>query len=355
MLIKIEDIKTEAGTQTRAMISEQVVGEYAEAMEDGAVFPPVVVFHDGTTYWMADGFHRIMAAARNSFTDIEAEIRKGTRQDALIYALGANVTNGLRRTNADKCHCVQIALKEFADWSDRRVAEACGVSQPFVSKLRPQVITVITSAPTTRIGRDGKQYPVSDPTEAKIVQIEKIRELSAQGFRSEQIAEQVSVSPKRIRVIARESNIDLPDFKMGRQRKIDVNRIVSTTAEQAEALMLGLDLVGSRLDDLDLEKVGGWIESIESGIKGLQGLVLTLRQAQNPDYTPVESKKSHEATGPCVAMLHADNTIMQLEKIPPNDIERTAALERVLAWVTAKMKEADEKASSRQRGQRRAR
>lgn len=330
MLIKIEDIKTGAGTQTRAMINEQVVGEYAEAMEDGAVFPPVIVFHDGTDFWMADGFHRIMAATRNGFTDIEGDIKKGTRQDALVYALGANVTNGLRRTNADKCHCVQIALREFPDWSDRRIAEACGVSHPFVLKLRPQVVTITTSTPTTRVGRDGKEYPASNPTAARIVQIEKIRELSAQGFRSEQIAEQVSVSPKRIRVIARESNIDLPDFKMGRQRKIDVNRIVSATEADAAALLFGLDLIDSRLDDLDLEKVNGWIESLESTIKSFQGLIIKLRRAQ---------KGSNGATGPGVAMQHAENAIWQLEKISPRDTDRTAALERVLDWVTAKMQE----------------
>lgn len=140
--------------------------------------------------------------------------------------------------------------------------------------------------------------------------------------------------------------------KQPRQRQLDINRYVSTAALQVEMIMPGLDFVDSRLGDLDLEKVDGWIKSIESGIRDLRELVLTLRRAQNPNPSPVESTGSHEATGPCVAMLHADNTIMQLEKIPPNDIERTAALERVLAWVTTKMKEYDEKASSRQRGKR---
>jgi hypothetical protein len=41
----------------------------------------------------------------------------------------------------------------------KRIAEACAVSDPFVMKVRNEVITVITSTPTTRIGRDGKQYP----------------------------------------------------------------------------------------------------------------------------------------------------------------------------------------------------
>lgn len=162
----ISDIQTESGTQTRVMIHEDTVAEYAEAMENGAVFPPIVVFHDGTDYYMADGFHRIMAASRNGFKDISADVRKGTKQDALIYALGANVANGLRRTNPDKRRCVEIALREFPDWSDRKIAEVCGVSDHTVGNVRKEKNDSCENfAPdrTTRTGRDGKQYPASKP------------------------------------------------------------------------------------------------------------------------------------------------------------------------------------------------
>ena len=77
------------------------------------------------------------------------------------YSLGANQSNGLRRTNADKRHAVELALKEFPKLSDRAIAEMCGVSQPFVSEFRPKVITVITSE--THTGKDGKEYPARRP------------------------------------------------------------------------------------------------------------------------------------------------------------------------------------------------
>src|SRR5690348_8493475 len=32
--------------------------DYTQAMVDGAEFPPLVVFWDGSDYWLADGFHR---------------------------------------------------------------------------------------------------------------------------------------------------------------------------------------------------------------------------------------------------------------------------------------------------------
>jgi hypothetical protein len=138
-----------------------VVAEYVEAMEAGEKFPPIVVYHDGTEYFCADGFHRILAAQRSNRKVIAAEVTKGTRQDALIYALGANRTNGLRRTNADKRHCVEIALKEFPDWSNRRIADACGVSDPTVAAIREEHVQTFStsSTPAVRTGRDGKQYP----------------------------------------------------------------------------------------------------------------------------------------------------------------------------------------------------
>jgi hypothetical protein len=45
------------------------------------------------------------------------------------------------------------------DWSDRRIAEACAVDNKTVASVRAQVRNFLTSTPTTRTGKDGKQYP----------------------------------------------------------------------------------------------------------------------------------------------------------------------------------------------------
>jgi hypothetical protein len=154
-LLQLSQIVTTAGTQIRASIDDGSVGEYADAMNDGAVFPPVVVFHDGSDYVLADGFHRVMAASRNGFKDIEADVRKGTKSDALKFALGANTTHGLKRTNADKRRSVDLALAEWPKLSAREIARICAVSDPFVGELMAerQPLTVSSS---TRIGKDGK-------------------------------------------------------------------------------------------------------------------------------------------------------------------------------------------------------
>src|SRR5688500_13986666 len=95
-LVALHSIRTDAGTQVRAAINEDVVAEYADLMAGGVAFPPVVIFHDGSAAYLADGFHRVLAARRIGAASIVADVRAGTTTDALWYALGANNTNGQR-------------------------------------------------------------------------------------------------------------------------------------------------------------------------------------------------------------------------------------------------------------------
>lgn len=160
--IKLADINTSAGTQIRAKVNFETVDEYAEAMQGGAKFPPVVVFHDGIEYILADGFHRVMAAARNQFKDILADVRKGTKSDALKFALGANVAHGLKRTNADKRRSVMLAVEAWPKLNDQAIADICGVSRVFVYEYRKELVTVTSSdQPEKRIGKDGKERPTT--------------------------------------------------------------------------------------------------------------------------------------------------------------------------------------------------
>jgi len=145
--VELKKIRTDGGTQLRAKLSEKVIEEYAAAMRKGhrAEFPPLVVFFDGTDYWLADGHHRYHAAQQAihgvRYDTFDCEVHRGSRREAIIYAAGANATHGLRRTNADKHRSVMALLDdpELGDrqrYSDRVLAQMASVSQPFVSKLR---------------------------------------------------------------------------------------------------------------------------------------------------------------------------------------------------------------------------
>jgi ParB-like chromosome segregation protein Spo0J len=148
--LNINSIRIDGGTQSRVEINNETVSDYAEAVKVGIEFPPVVVFHDGADNWLADGFHRFHAHKHAGKASIAADILQGSVRDAILYSLAANGTHGLRRSNADKRKSVQTLLTdpEWSEWSDRKIADACGVTHPFVANLRrPAVVTVTTPEP----------------------------------------------------------------------------------------------------------------------------------------------------------------------------------------------------------------
>ena len=170
--LSIDLIITDAGTQMRAGTRLETVKEY-EQLFTGKKWPfddPLVVFTNGESYWLADGFHRFEAAQRAGRASVSCDIRKGTLQDAQNFALGANAKHGLRRSNDDKRFCVNAALsmERWQDKSNAMVAEACGVSDRFVAKIRKEIeastpngselnSTATRKKPTKRVGKDGKK------------------------------------------------------------------------------------------------------------------------------------------------------------------------------------------------------
>ena len=130
--LALDTIAVDAGTQVRSAINDDVVADYAERLAEGVTFPPVVVFHDGSQSYLADGFHRMLASRRAGREVIEAEVRPGTKTDALWYALGANRANGLRLTPADKQHAIRLAVTTWRDRSSTQIAEQIGCTHAYV-------------------------------------------------------------------------------------------------------------------------------------------------------------------------------------------------------------------------------
>lgn len=145
-LLSYTRIKVNGATQMRAGLNQETVVAYADTMRHNktfAPFPPIIVYFDGTDYWLADGFHRHKAAfqAFGSGCALTAEVRAGTRRDAILHAAGANAEHGLQRTPADKRRAVQTLLQdeEWRTWSNYKIAEACRVSEAFVRKIKGEL------------------------------------------------------------------------------------------------------------------------------------------------------------------------------------------------------------------------
>lgn len=162
MNIQIKQIRLDGGTQPRAQINLFTVSEYAEEMRLGAKFPDVVLFFDGSDYWLADGFHRVRAAIEIKLDTINAEVRQGTRRDAVLFSVGANANHGMRRTNEDKRRAVETLLndEEWRRWSDGKIAKQCGVSGEMVRGLRGAIFQTLEDSPRL-VERNGRTYEMN--------------------------------------------------------------------------------------------------------------------------------------------------------------------------------------------------
>lgn len=161
-LIKPRSITVDPGLQTRDKVSQETIAEYAEAMRDGAIFPPLTVYQDSLHYLLAKGFHRLQAhlIAFGPDEPIRCKVIRGERRDALRDALGDNAEHGLRLNREDKRKKIKIALAdaEWGQWSDREIAKLCKVSHPLVAEVRREVTGNSSSdQPRTYNTRHGTQ------------------------------------------------------------------------------------------------------------------------------------------------------------------------------------------------------
>ncbi len=162
MQLRIDQIRMDGGTQPRTRLSSATIDEYAQAMMDGMIFPPVEVYHDGIEYWLADGFHRVQAALKADMTVIEAAITQGTVADAQWHSFSANKAHGLQRTNEDKEQAVRAALRhtKAAGLSDREIARHLGVHGTTVGKYRAEMVSSaeIQQIDTRTVSRGDSSY-----------------------------------------------------------------------------------------------------------------------------------------------------------------------------------------------------
>jgi ParB-like chromosome segregation protein Spo0J len=79
MLLSINQLSLE--WQDAEYISQpehvQQIAKIAAAMLRGDPIEPIIVYYDGDTFRLFDGFHRVAAAKKAGRTQIEAEVRRG--------------------------------------------------------------------------------------------------------------------------------------------------------------------------------------------------------------------------------------------------------------------------------------
>jgi hypothetical protein len=176
--------------QMRVALDEEAIEQYAR---DLSLLPPVKLMQDvaANVFWVVDGAHSICAAASIDEPAVRAIVTEGGYLDAFAAAAKCNLEHGVRTTVADKRHRVQVALAddEMKGWSDRRIAETCGVDHKTVAKLRPA---------------SGGDFPTSprsegSTTDGKLAEVCGVHHSTADDLRRAQVADSATCDhPKRV-------------------------------------------------------------------------------------------------------------------------------------------------------------
>ena len=196
-LLPIASIVRDPALNSRANgVDEKIAREYASEIGNGAKFPPIVVFKEGSVYRLADGWHRIRAHELAEKTEILCEIRKGDERDCRLFACGANASHGARRTKADRWRAVEMLLKDpaWAVWSDREIAKQAAVDPKFVGPVRASLASTVDNPQSgERRGADGKVRRVPKRKKGKAFNAERAAKLARKDL--DKIAKQWGDEP----------------------------------------------------------------------------------------------------------------------------------------------------------------
>jgi hypothetical protein len=106
--LRIADLFADVPVDPEAHLDLSRVEYYSRMLD---VLPPVVVFDTPEGLLLADGYHRVAAIRGLGLETVEAEVRRGSRHDALRYAARAGAEQR------------GISQEEAASYIERRAGE----------------------------------------------------------------------------------------------------------------------------------------------------------------------------------------------------------------------------------------
>jgi hypothetical protein len=164
-------------------------------------WPPITIW--GPKRMVIDGNYRVAAARRLGLAKLMAWTFSGSESDAFAESLRLNAAHGLPLTQTERLRAVTRVVSDHPEWSDRRIAAACGVSSATAAKARGALAVDEPCAPihsVRRIGLDGRARPLSPAaTRQRIVEA-----LTAEPDASlREIAAIVGSSPETVRTMRR--------------------------------------------------------------------------------------------------------------------------------------------------------
>ncbi|MDO8390342.1 MAG: hypothetical protein Q7V57_07620 [Actinomycetota bacterium] len=208
----IDDVSTEISVVALASLPVGS-GWRADGLNDAHVaalaaryahLPPVLVRR--TDLLVVDGAHTVAAARRLGMQVAHVQWFDGTWVEAAAaFATRNSVAPALALTADDRRNLIHSTLRAEPTWSDRRIAQVCGVSPKMIARVRsgapsPQQV----SGAEKRVGRDGRARPVrAGAMRSSILQM--LEQQPDASLRT--IASALGVSPETVRSVRKDREV----------------------------------------------------------------------------------------------------------------------------------------------------
>ena len=281
----LDEIRRDGGTQPRVKMDLAHIKRLEEQIKEGQQLEPVMVFHDGESYWLADGFHRWQAHSNQEQGAIACTIETGSRRDAVLYSVGANADHkpALPRTREDKRRAVMTLLHdpEWSHWTQTAIAEVCKVSRVFVNKLSRELDSSCKRLQDSsrKITRNGVTYTIDT---ANIGRQKASSPLESEGDR----VEAVSADRQVVVESSPEKQSDFPEVSQSspvfpQKVEVSTNDILIAFISNLDCMSNGqIEAVGKELAEHHREKAEVIVKAIAAlnpdliGFLGLKFLMV---------------------------------------------------------------------------------
>jgi hypothetical protein len=149
--LRIAELLANAPIDSKAPVDAARVERYTRTLD---ALPPVVVVDTPEGLLLADGYHSVAASRRLGLEEVEAEVRTGTRRDALqqigLALVGAagpgwrrspGCKPARRRSSASSAACFRKTTRLLLVWpvdkSKGAKTESCAFDKPQLRRRRP--------------------------------------------------------------------------------------------------------------------------------------------------------------------------------------------------------------------------
>lgn len=284
-----DDIKTNGLLEPITLLDGQILDgrNRLSACEQAEVEPEFTTYtgESPVAYvWSKNGVRRqltksqLSAVAAKILPELKEEARKrqvaGVKEPA-SNDLGSHGSQGADR-RAPKATEVAGAIVGVSGSSVHRAA--------IVKEKNPTLFEKIESGEIS-VREAHRQVTEPDAPKAtkksRAIRVAEITKLAAEGFRSEQIAEQIGLGNARVRDIALKEGITLPDSGIRNTRRINSYRVIEETVHTLSGCALGLSTIdGTKLDIGEID-AAEWGEQITLALRPINKLRKQLKEIAN--------------------------------------------------------------------------